>query len=147
MYTEPPVNPLALLHTTARLCDATVTGGVVALRNREKLNVDPLKPGEVYNANRLGTALMLIDLVRLDRLEAGPSVQWFKDSFSADGSTLDMGEDVYFTERVNKLGGKVVADYTFRTLHQCTIEVDNAHERGSDTSCEGGTSYGHSEAG
>jgi len=109
----------ALLETmTAH--DVAAVGAAVASRNRDRMNCEPARPGEVYEGE-VGTGLMLIDLRKLADLPR----PWFRYEVAADGETVQCGEDLYFCRRVKAAGHKVLVDYTIPTGHVASVVVSS----------------------
>jgi hypothetical protein len=91
---------------------AAVVGAAFVTRNGERLNCEPVKPGEVY-PGEVGTAYMLIDLWRLRDLPK----PWFVHKDSADGLKVECGEDIYFCRYAQAHGHGVVVNFALPTGH------------------------------
>lgn len=91
---------------------AAVVGAAVATRNGTRVNCEPARAGEVY-AGEVGTAYMLIDLWKLRELPK----PWFVHRDSADGLSVECGEDVYFCRHAKAHGHRVVVNYSLPTGH------------------------------
>ena len=121
-------SPLAMLLDTARDKDATITGAICGLRRhfadgRVQPNVDPFRHGEVYEATKIGTGMILIDCNKVREWDYdGP---WFGRVFADKRhSTLDVGEDIFFSRICVELSGILVADGRVPTVH-----VERDHHR------------------
>lgn len=119
-FAQPEHNYSALcpLLATMRQQDAAAVGVAVASRNRDRMNCEPARPGEVYEGE-VGTGLMLIDLRKL----ADMPRPWFVYQVADDGETVRCGEDLYFCRRVKAAGHKVLVDYTIPTGHVASVVV------------------------
>lgn len=95
---------------------ATAVGAVVVHRGAERVCVEPVRPSEVYRADKVGTGALLVDVVALDRL-ASPSHAWFRTQLDTSGVHVECGEDVFFCREVTRLGGEVVANFQIPTRH------------------------------
>lgn len=113
---DPSGSALAALVQAMRKHPCEAVSAVVPLRHPQigMVNVDPAQPLEVYEATKAGAALMLLDLHRLNKLGPGP---WFRYVVGEDGITAKVSEDLYFCREVQRLGGKVMADWTEPTIH------------------------------
>ena len=114
VYTEPDVNPLAVLEAT--LDGAAAVGAVVPLRDGKRVNVEPFRVDRAYDCDRIGTGLLLIDVnyIRQCRKSSGA---WFANRFNGDGTEIEMSEDVHFCEQIRSAGGRVRANPTIPTRH------------------------------
>ena len=92
--------------------DAAVVLAAFVTRNGERLNVEPVKPGETYEGEG-GTAYMLIDLWKLRELPK----PWFVHADSPDGLKVQCGEDVYFCRHAKEHGHKVIVNFALPTCH------------------------------
>jgi hypothetical protein len=110
--TKPAFGALEALYRTMEKHDAAAVGAAVVVRNGERMNVEPARPGESYEGEA-GTGLMLIDLRKL----RGMPRPWFRTLVRADGETVQEGEDIHFCRLLKAHGHRVVVDYTFPTGH------------------------------
>jgi hypothetical protein len=92
--------------------DAAVVGAAFVTRNGERVNVEPVKPGETYDGE-VGTAYMLVDLWKLRDLPK----PWFVHRDSDDGLRVVCGEDIYFCRHAKANGHTVVVNYALPTGH------------------------------
>jgi hypothetical protein len=92
--------------------DAAVVGAAFVTRNGERVNVEPVKPGETYDGE-VGTAYMLVDLWKLRDLPK----PWFVHRDSDDGLHVVCGEDIYFCRHAKANGHTVVVNYALPTGH------------------------------
>lgn len=104
---------------------AAVTAATVC-RGGDLVNVSPVRVDEVYEAEKAGAAVLLLDLVALGDLGDPP---WFRYELAPDGIDPVAGEDVYFTNRVRELGGTVLVDYQIPTRHisQIPLNLERFH--------------------
>lgn len=91
---------------------AAVVGAAFVTRNGERVNVEPVRPGETYEGE-VGTAYMLIDLWKLRDLPK----PWFVHRDTEDGIRVACGEDIYFCRHAKANGHKVVVNYALPTGH------------------------------
>lgn len=91
---------------------AAVVGAAFVTRNGERVNVEPVKPGETYDGE-VGTAYMLVDLWKLRDLPK----PWFVHRDSDDGLRVVCGEDIYFCRHAKANGHTVVVNYALPTGH------------------------------
>jgi hypothetical protein len=109
---RPVFGSLEPLYRTMDKHNAAAVGAAVVVRNGERMNVEPAKPGESYEGE-VGTGLMLIDLRKLRDLPR----PWFRTLVKTDGETVHESEDIYFCRHLKAHGHKVIVDYTFPTGH------------------------------
>ncbi len=109
---RPAFGSLESLYTSMEKHGATAVGAAVVVRNGERMNAEPARPGESYEGE-VGTGIMLIDL---RRLRAMPR-PWFRTLVRADGETVQESEDIHFCRLLKAHGHKVIVDYTFPTGH------------------------------
>lgn len=100
------------LWLSMRRAEAQVCGAAIAVRNGDKMNCEPARPGESYEGV-VGTGLMLIDLRPLRDLPR----PWFKHTDSPSGDSVTCGEDAYFCSHARDHGYRVWVDYTIPTGH------------------------------
>jgi len=104
---------LAALISSMSQTGAAAVGAVVTLRKGGGVNALPAKPGEIYEAEKIGTGAMLIDLAQVAPLDG----RLFDFVLTGDGSDVDTSEDLFFCNRLREAGLKVVADYTITSGH------------------------------
>lgn len=116
---------------TAQKHNAAAVAAICGLRRIRaesvQPNVLPFKPGEVYEAEKAGTGLMLIDVgwvrERYDEY-TGP---WFERTWKDERHLqLDTGEDIFFCKIVRAMGGSLWVDGRVHTVHAYT---DTMHLR------------------
>lgn len=100
---------------------AVAISAVTVCRGGDLLNARPAKPDEVYPAEKVGAAVMLIDLHGLDQL--AKEHVWFRYQLAGNGIDTLAGEDVYFCQEVNRLGGVVLANYQVPTRHLSEVPL------------------------
>lgn len=91
---------------------AAVVGAAVPVRNGDRMNCEPARPGEIYDGE-VGTAYMLVDLFKLRDMPR----PWFQCELSADGLTKAVGSDIGFCRRVREHGQRVVVNYKLQMAH------------------------------
>jgi hypothetical protein len=91
---------------------AAVVGAAVMLRNGERVNCEPARPGGVY-PGVVGTAYMLIDLWKLRELPK----PWFVHTNNDDGLSTKRGEDIYFCRLAADAGHRVIVNYALPMAH------------------------------
>jgi hypothetical protein len=109
---KPAFGSLESLHTSMVKHDAAAVGAAVVVRNGNRMNAEPARPGESYEGE-VGTGIMLIDLAKLRDLPR----PWFRTLTAPDGETVQQGEDIFFCRQLKAYGHKVIVDYTFPTGH------------------------------
>jgi hypothetical protein len=115
---EPPGLPR--LVQVAQMTDAAVVGAAVRTRNREGVNCEPARPGEVYEGE-VGCAYMLLNLRRLQAIPR----PWFEFQIGPDGYSVTQSEDIAFCRLVRSHGHGVTVDYTLSMGHggESTLEL------------------------
>ena len=103
---------LAHMWQTMQQHSAAVVGAAFVTRNGERVNVEPVKPGETYEGE-VGTAYMLIDLWKLRDLPK----PWFVHRDTDDGLRVACGEDIYSCRHAKANGHTVVVNYALPTGH------------------------------
>lgn len=91
---------------------AAVVGAAFVTRNGARVNVEPSRPGEIYDGE-VGTGYMLVDLWRLRDLPR----PWFVHKDTSDGLKVECGEDVYFCRHAKAHGHRVIVNYALPTAH------------------------------
>ena len=98
-----------------------MAGAYPLRRSGADSSVVPDKPGEVYEAERAGTGLMLIDLAQINGIAKVYEGPWFRRTYLDQRETkLDRTGDYWFCETVRQYGGIVVGDARFLTEHAVT---------------------------
>lgn len=130
IYCPEDTSPMRRLLETAEQTGATITGAICGLR---RINIDRVAPncrpfesaGEAYEAERIGTGMVLIDVRQVSKMAKTYAGPWFGRTYHDDRqSRADYGEDFFFCELVRGLGGKVVIDARVQTVH---AYVDHTH--------------------
>ncbi len=119
VYSPMQGGPVIHLLRTAQETGATLTGAMVSMRTRPpKANVWPCYPGEIFEADKIGTGMVLVDLNKVR--------EWYDDfnepCFSriyTTGKCFEpkVGSDIYFSYVVRSKGGLIVCDGTVPTVH------------------------------
>lgn len=130
--------PLMRLLATALETGATITGACVSIRTRPpRANVWPVKVGEVYEAEKIGTGMVLINLAKVREWYGdykGPCFarRYFMET-GADGAECnrmirpEIGMDVWFSKIVRAHGQTVWCDARIPTAH-----VDGLYQHAYD---------------
>jgi hypothetical protein len=125
IYCPEETSPLLRLVETAERESAAIVGAICGLR-RIRLdqiapNCRPLHVGQVYEGERVGTGMMLIDVRAITALAREYEGPWFGRTYhDARQTRADYGEDFFFCEVVRGLGGKLVIDGSIETVHAYT---------------------------
>ena len=134
VFSDCPDGPLMRLLGTAMETGATVTGACVTLRTRPlRANVWPVRVGQVYEAEKIGTGMVLINLAKVREwyrdykgpcfarryfMECGPDA-------TGGGPVVDrnrmirpeIGMDIWFSKIVRAHGQTVWCDARIPTTH------------------------------
>jgi hypothetical protein len=131
IYCPAHISPLMELLKALEMHDAAMAGAVCALRrmdaNRITYNVEPYRPdGSVYEAEKLGTGMVLIDVKRVCSLDYdGP---WFARLYADERQTkCAVGEDIFFCKVLRGLGQKIVVCSAIPTIHVHSNHVVLVH--------------------
>jgi len=127
----PRVSPMAMLLQTAIDKQAVMTGAICGLRrishDSVPPNVRPYKQGEVYEVERIGTGLVLIDCQQVAKWRDEYDGPWFARTYhDARQTSIDFGEDFFFCAICARFGGIMFADGRIPTVHAYT---DHLHLR------------------
>lgn len=119
VFSTAPQGPLMPMLETMRETEATVVGALVTMRtNPPRANVWPVYPGEVFEAEKIGTGMVLLDLNKIREWYEdydGPCFQRaYKTNKSIEPQT---GMDIFFSYVVREHGGTVVCDGRIPTVH------------------------------
>lgn len=132
IYCPEDASPMLRLLETAQSTGATITGAICGLR---RIRLDQVAPncrpfvgdGTAYEAERIGTGMVLIDVAQVNRMAEQYTGPWFGRTYHDGRQTrANYGEDFFFCEIVRGLGGKVVIDGCIQTVHAYT---DHNHLR------------------
>lgn len=90
-----------------------------------RMNVYPWHQGRVFECEKVGTGMVLIDLRKVREWYADRTEPCFWRTYSDHGVTQEVGQDIWFTRDIVRgtHGGKVVCDGRISTTH-----VDATHE-------------------
>jgi hypothetical protein len=144
VFSECPGGPLIRLLGTAIETGATITGACVSMRTRPpRANVWPVKVGEVFEAEKIGTGMVLINLAKVREWYddyKGPCFarRYFMET--PDGRALaaeppdynrmirpELGMDIWFSHLVRAQGQTIWCDARIPTTH-----VDGTHRHDYD---------------
>lgn len=112
--------PLAMLLESAHKTGATVTGAMVSMRTRPpKANAWPVHPGAIYEADKIGSGMILIDLNRIREWYDAYDGPCFSRVYETD-KCIDpkIGSDIFFCYVVRQHGGLIVCDARVPTVHK-----------------------------
>ncbi len=117
-YCDAPGGIAAPLLATAEKTGATVTGALVTMRtDPPKANVWPVHPGKIYECDKIGTGIVLINLNKVREWYddyAGPC--FFRTYETDKGVKQAVGLDIFFSYVV-KEHGLLICDATVPTVH------------------------------
>lgn len=112
-FADVPQGGLSSMWAAMQGHDAAAVGAAFVVRNDNmRINVDPVKPGEVYEG-AAGAAYLLIDMWKLRDLPR----PWFRHQDSDDGLEVTCGEDVFFARHVKEHGHRFVVNFAIPTGH------------------------------
>lgn len=114
IYSKSNVGAIALMLATARETGAAMVAAICGLR-REPVtaNVYPCHAGKVYEAEKAGTGLVLIDCEQAAKLEG----RAFDKTYNKDGTAIEIGEDIWFCRQLRDAGMKIYVDGRVPTTH------------------------------
>lgn len=140
VYSGVPDGPVMALLDTAIKTGATITSPIVSLRtNPRRAGCWPVYPGEVYEAEKVGTGLVLIDCNKIREWYADYKGPCFARTYDTDkGVNQQMGLDVFFSYVVRQHGGTIVIDGRIPTTHidSCTRLEFDGHDVAESTGTE-----------
>ncbi len=114
IWSKSNIGAIAPMLVTARETGAAMVAAICGLRRDPPVaNVSPSKPGEVYEASKAGTGLVLIDCEQAEKLER----PWFGKEWSEDGCEITLGEDIWFCKRLSDAGQTLWVDGRVPTTH------------------------------
>lgn len=114
IWSKSSIGAIAPMLLTARETGAAMVAAIVGLRRKDaQANVHPVKAGEVYEAEKAGTGLVLIDCAQAAEIGA----PWFMNTYSDDGCNLAVGEDIHFCRLLREHGKRIVVDGRIPTTH------------------------------
>ena len=119
VYSTAPGGPVMRLIRTAQDTGATLTGAMVSMRTRPpRANVWPCHPGEVFEADKIGTGMVLIDCNKVREWYADYKGPCFQRVYTDDKCVEPkVGSDIFFSYVVRQHGGLIVCDGTVPTVH------------------------------
>ncbi len=111
--------PLMRLLETAEETGATLTGALVTMRtNPPRANVWPAHVGEVFEADKIGTGMVLLNLAKIREWYDAYEGPCFSRVYKTDkGTEPRVGSDIFFSYVVRQHGGLIVCDATVPTVH------------------------------
>lgn len=119
VFSDAPLGPIEALIRTARETGATIAGALVTMRtDPPKANVWPVHVGEVFEADKIGTGMVLINLNKMREWYADYQGPCFARTYETDkGVVQKIGLDIFFSYVVRQHGGLIVCDATVPTTH------------------------------
>ncbi len=147
-FSNAPGGPLAQLLDTAMETGATITSPLVSLRTRPpRANAWPVKIGQVYEAEKVGTGMVLLNLSKIKEWYFGYKGPCFARTYDTDkGVKQETGLDIYFCHVVRQHGGTIVIDGRIPTSHVDACYQHDFHPDAAVTASDSaGTEVGKSE--
>lgn len=125
-------SPYMRLLATAQETGAAMVGAVVGLRkirrNTAYVNTYPFCPGEVFDATKVGTGMVLIDVEQIDNIAKTYTGPWFARTYEDERQSIaKVGEDVFFCQVLTAHGLRVVVDGRIPTTHSYLDSVHLAY--------------------
>ncbi len=119
VYSPMVGGPVMQLVRTAEDTGATLTGAIVSMRTRPpKANVWPCHPGEIFEADKIGTGMVLLKLNKIREWYDDYEGPCFQRVYQSDKCfEPKVGSDIYFSYVVRQHGGLIVCDGTIPTVH------------------------------
>lgn len=119
VYSDVPGGALMPLLATAEETGATITGAMVTMRtNPPRANVWPCRVGEVFEADKIGTGMVLLNLAKIREWYEGYDGPCFSRVYETDkGLKPKIGSDIFFSYVVRQHGGLIVCDGRVPTVH------------------------------
>lgn len=119
VYSDAEGGAVMRLVETAIETDATLVGACVTMRtNPPRANVWPCHPGRVYEADKIGTGMVCINLAKIREWYDAYQGPCFARAYEDDRAlNCTIGSDIYFSYVVREHGGRVVCDARIPTTH------------------------------
>lgn len=138
IYSKSSLGAIAPMLATARETGAALVAAICGLRRIPiRSNVEPSRPGEVYEAEKVGTGLVLIDCKQV--AEAESQERWFEKTYNHDGTAVDIGEDIWFSRWLRDEGLTIYVDGRVPTTHARkdleTLDYPGATAVGGKSQC------------
>ena len=142
VFSPAPNGPLQPLLATALETEATISGALVSMRTRPpRANVWPVHVGETYEADKIGTGMVLLDLRKIRGWYDDYDGPCFARVYEDDKCiTPKIGSDIYFSYVVRQHGGRIVCNAAVPTVHvdaTYPLEFDGAEIPNAAVSAEG----------
>lgn len=117
IHSKSSMGAIVLMLETARTTGAAMVAAICGLRRKpHTANVEPCHAGTVYEAKKAGTGLVLIDCRQIAEAQNDNS-QWFGKTYGPNGTTIDVGEDIWFCQRLRDAGLSIYVDGRVPTTH------------------------------
>ncbi len=119
VFSRAPQGPLIELIKTATETDATICSPLHTLRmNPPRANAWPVKIGEVYEAEKVGSGMILLNLNKMREWYFDYQGPCFFRTYDTDkGVKQAVGLDIFFSYVVRQHGGKIIIDGRIPTTH------------------------------
>jgi hypothetical protein len=113
------MSPLMRLIATCKETQAAAVYAMVTMRTRPpRANVWPCKPGEVYELEKAGTGMLVIDINRIRRwYDEFDGPLFYRVYSDRKGHTQSMGQDVWFSHILRKHDETIFCDGRIATDH------------------------------
>ena len=120
-----PSGPLIPMIETCEETNAAAVFAMVTMRTRPpKANMWPCKPGEVYDIEKGGTGLFLLDLNRIRRWYEEVPAPLFQRIYTTNHChTPAIGLDIYLCRFLRDRGERIVCDGRIPTCHADSTHV------------------------
>lgn len=118
-FSQAARGPIIHLLETATQTGATITSPLISLRTRPpRANAHPVKIGEVYEAEKVGSGMILLNLHLIREWYEDYKGPCFFRTYDTDkGVKQQVGLDVFFSYVVRQHGGRIVIDGRIPTVH------------------------------
>jgi hypothetical protein len=119
VFSDAPGGPLLPLLEVAEHTGATITAALVSMRtDPPRANVWPVRVGEVYEAEKVGTGMVLLNLNKIREWYDEYQGPCFQRVYEDDRAiTPKIGSDIFFSYVVRDHGGTIVCDARIPTTH------------------------------
>lgn len=118
IWSKSSIGAIAPLLSTAMERRAAMVAAICGLRRKpHTANVQPCKPGEIYEAEKVGTGLVLIDVAMVKQMLEDEGGIAFDRVLTDDGCDVEIGEDIWFSRRLREAGLKIYVDGRVPTTH------------------------------
>ncbi len=139
IFSKSSLGAIAPMLSTAKETGAAMVAAICGLRREPiRSNVEPSRPGEVYEAIKVGTGLVLIDCRQVAAaIEADNTDRCFDKLYNEDGTAIEVGEDIWFSRWLRNQGLTIFVDGRVPTTHArkdiSTLDYPGARQATSQT--------------